>query len=410
MRSEVYSKEAMNYEQNYRRLISGQSSSFGTSILRFLLTMAAIGYSLTVRLRNFMYAKGLLKVHYVEATILCVGNITVGGTGKTPLVVWICNLINQNSKLKTQNCKCAILTRGYKARAQENKDFKDEIAIFAERCPEAEVIVNPDRVAGAAEAIDKYAAKVLIMDDGFQHRRLARDLDIVAIDATQPFGYGKMLPAGLLRESVSSLKRVGAVVITRCDQVSETQLSELEQRLRATNPDIIIAKSIHAAVSVKYQDASIIPAKAGIQKDSKKMASCLRRARPALDTGNDNVEQLKGKKVFAFCGIGNPDAFLNTIKNLGAKLAGSKAYDDHYHYTDACLTEISEQAKELGADLILTTQKDWTKVISNFKSQISDFKLPLPFAYLAIEIKFLTGEDKLTNLIEDTLAGKITQK
>jgi len=109
-----------------------------------------------------------------------------------------------------------------------------------------------------------------------------------------------------------------------------------------------------------------------------------------------SIEQLKGKKVFSFCGIGNPDAFLNTIKNLGAELAGSKIYDDHYHYTDTSLAEISEQAKELGADLILTTQKDWTKVVSNFKS-------PLPFAYLAIEIKFLAGEDKLTALINDTL-------
>jgi len=389
-------------QQNYCKLISGQSSGFGASILRFLLGIAAIGYSFVVRLRNFLYSKGWLKVHRVDAVVICVGNITTGGTGKTPLVVWLCNLIAKNPKLKTQNCKCAILTRGYKARAQENTDFKDEIAILAERCPEAEVIVNPDRLAGATEAIKKYAAKVLIMDDGFQHRRLARDLDIVAIDATQPFGYGKLLPAGMLREPVSSLKRAGAAVITRCDQIADAQLSELEQKLRAIKSDIIIAKSIHAAVSVKYPEPSVIPAKAGIQKGSKIMDSCLR--------WNDNIEQLKGKKIFAFCGIGNPDAFLNTIKNLGAEIAGSKIYDDHYHYTDACLTEISEQAEELGADLILTTQKDWTKVISNFKSQISNFKSPLPFAYLAIEIKFLSGEDKLRALINDTLAGKITQK
>jgi tetraacyldisaccharide 4'-kinase len=397
-------------EQIYCKLISGQSSGFGASILRFLLGIAAIGYSFVVRLRNFLYSKGWLKVHHVDVAVICVGNITVGGTGKTPLVVWLCNLIAQNPKLKTQNCKCAILTRGYKARAQENRDFKDEIAILAESCPEAEVIVNPDRVAGAAEAIDKYAAKVLIMDDGFQHRRLARDLDIAAIDATQPFGYGKMLPDGLLREPVSSLNRAGAVVITRCDQVTEAQLSELEQKLRAINPDMIIAKSIHAAVSIKYPEPSVILAQAGIQKDGEAMDSCLRRARSVLDTRNDNIEQLKGKKIFAFCGIGNPDAFLNTIKNLGAELAGSKIYDDHYHYTDDCLTEISEQAEELGADLILTTQKDWTKVISNPEFQISESKSPLPFAYLAIEIKFLAGEDKLTALIKDTLAGKIRQK
>ena len=389
-------------QQNYCKLISGQNNGLFPQLLRCILGLPAIGFSFIVRLRNLLYSKGLLKVHHVDAAVLCVGNITTGGTGKTPLVVWLCNLITQNPELKTQNCKCAILTRGYKARAKENADFKDEIAILAESCPEAEVIVNPDRFTGAAEAIGKYAAKVLIMDDGFQHRRLARNLDIIAIDAIQPFGYGKMLPAGLLREPVSSLKRAGAVVITRCDQIDGAELNKLEKKLRAINPDMVIARSIHAPVSVKYPEPPVIPAKAGIQKDNKKMDSCLRR--------NDNIEQLKGKKVFAFCGIGNPDAFLDTIKNLGSELAGSKIYDDHYHYTDACLTEISEQAKELGADLILTTQKDWTKVIPNFKSQISDFKLPLPFAYLAIEIKFLAGEDKLTALIKDTLADKIHRK
>jgi tetraacyldisaccharide 4'-kinase len=381
MRSEVYSKDTMNYEQNYRRIISGQSKGIGASIMRFLLTIAAIGYSLTVRLRNFLYSKGLLKVHHVDAAVLCIGNITVGGTGKTPLVVWLYNLITQNTKLKTQNYKCAILTRGYKARTQGNKYFKDEIAILAESCRDAKVIVNPDRVAGATEAIDKYAAKVLIMDDGFQHHRLARDLDIVAIDATQPFGYGKMLPAGFLREPVSSLKRTGAVVITRCNQANEAQLSELEQKLRTVKPDMKIARSIHAPVY-------------------------------AISTKNHkiSIEELKGKKIYAFCGIGNPDAFFRTITDIGAELVGSKAFDDHYHYTDTRLAEISEQAKELGADLILTTQKDWTKVISNTEFKILESKTHPPFAYLAIEIKFLAGLDKLTALIEDTLAGKILQK
>jgi tetraacyldisaccharide 4'-kinase len=381
-------------QQTYRKLISGQSSGFGATALRFLLAIAAIGYSLVVRLRNFLYSKGLLKVHHVDAAVLCVGNITTGGTGKTPLVVWLCNLMGQNYK-------CVILSRGYKARTQQSKNFKDEIAILAESCPNAKVIVNPDRVAGASEAIDKYDANVLIMDDGFQHRRLARNLDIVAIDATQPFGYGKMLPAGLLREPVASLKRAGAVVITRCDQVTEAKLGELELKLQATNPEMVIARSIHAAMSVKYPESTVIPAKAGIQKNNKTMDSCLHR--------NDNIGELKGKKVFAFCGIGNPDAFLNTVKNLGAKVVSSKIYDDHYHYTDACLGEISEQAKELEADLILTTQKDWTKLISKLESRNWASQSHPPFAYLAIEIQFLTGEDKLTALIQDTLASTIPQ-
>ena len=144
---------------------------------------------------------------------------------------------------------------------------------------------------------------------------------------------------------------------------------------------MVIAKSIHAPVYAKSKDNEEI-----------------------------SIEQLKDKKVFAFCGIGNPDAFLNTIKDIGAELAGSTVFDDHYHYTDVCLTEIAERAKELGADLILTTQKDWTKVFSKLESRNSVSQSYPPFAYLAIEIKFQAGEDKLTALIKETLAGKIPQK
>ncbi|MHC4639007.1 MAG: tetraacyldisaccharide 4'-kinase [Planctomycetota bacterium] len=366
----------MNYEQSYRKLISGQKAGSVATLLRLLLCIAAAGYSIAIRLRNFLYSKEWLKVHRVDAAVISIGNITVGGTGKTPLVVWLCNQLAQNSQLKTQNYNCAILTRGYKSKAQETQNGKDEVAVLAESCPGAEVVVNPDRVAGAAEAISKFGAKVLIMDDGFQHRRLARDLDIVTIDATLPFGYGKMFPAGLLREPVASLMRADAVVMTRCDQINETELSELERKLRAINPDMIVARSIHAPVCAKSTDNQVI-----------------------------RVERLEGKKIFAFCGIGNPDAFFNTIRALRCELTGSKVYDDHYHYTDGCLADIYEQAERLKADLILTTQKDWTKI-----PRTASVRKDIQLAYLAIEIKFLAGQDKLTGLIEDTLAGKISKK
>ncbi|MHC4118134.1 MAG: tetraacyldisaccharide 4'-kinase [Planctomycetota bacterium] len=365
----------MNYEQSYRKLISGQSSGLGARLLKAFLAVASIGYSLVVRLRNCLYSKGWLRTHRVDAAVICIGNLTVGGTGKTPLVVWLSKQIRPDSKY-------AILTRGYKSTRDskpKTQNFIDEPAMLAESCGGAEVIVNPDRVAGAARAIDKFDAKVLIMDDGFQHRRLARDLDIVAIDATRPFGYGKLLPAGLLREPAASLKRAGAVVITRCDQVSETHLKALEEKLRAINPELVIAKSIHAAVSARKTDNEEV-----------------------------GIGQLKDKKIFTFCGIGNPDAFLNTVKALGSEVAGSIVYDDHHHYTDACLTDIRKQAQEAGANLVLTTQKDWTKVISDLRLAIGDLESSVPFAYLAIEIRFVAGQDKLTALIQDTLAGRIS--
>ena len=367
-------------QKDYRRLISGQSSGAGAAVLRFFLGAVAAGYSIIIRLRNFLYSTGLLKTQRADVPVISVGNITAGGTGKTPLVVWLYSKITENLKLKTQNYKCAILTRGYKATKNlklKTQNYLDEPAILAESCPDAKVIINPDRVAAAAEAVDKFGAKVLIMDDGFQHRRLARDLDIVTVDATCPFGYNKMLPAGLLREPLSALTRADAVVITRCDQTGEAELARLEEKLKQVNPNMIIAKSIHKPVCAKSPDGK--------------------------ETG---IEELKDKKMFAFCGIGNPDAFLETVRRLGAELVGSKIYNDHYHYTDNDIADIHKQAKNLEADLILTTQKDW------FSTQyaIRSTQYEIPFAYLAIELIFTAGEDKITQLIEKTLAGKIVSR
>ena len=358
-------------QNDFHKLISGEKTGFGAAILRLLLGLAAAGYSIVVQIRNFLYSNGWLKAHRAEAAVLSIGNITTGGTGKTPLVIWLCKRIISNSRFHIS--KCAILTRGYKTGAKETENFTDEPAIFAESCPEVKVIVNPDRVAGAEEAAIKFGTKVLIMDDGFQHLRLAKDLDIVAIDATLPFGYGRILPAGLLREPVSSLKRAGAVVITRCDQITKNELSELEEKLRLINPDMVISQSMHTPAYVK-----------------------------SIDNKEINIEELKGKKIFAFCGIGNPGSFLNTITTTGAGLVGSKIFNDHHHYTEACIADIYEQAERLKADLILTTQKDQNKITRRASS-----KTEIPLAYIGIEIKFLSGEEKLWGLIEKTLAGKM---
>jgi len=360
-------------QQAYRNLISDRSTGLSAAILRFFLATFALIYSTVVWLRNFLYSKRWLKIYRANARVFSVGNITTGGTGKTPLVIWLCKFLQQ------KEFQCAVLTRGYKTHAEKRASSiehqasrTDEPAILTESCPQAKVIINPNRVEAAVEAVNKFGAKMLIMDDGFQHRRLYRDLDIVTIDVTCPFGYGKVLPAGLLREPVVSLKRADAAVLTRCDQIPESKLSQIEKKLQLINPDMIIAKSIHNPICAK----SI--------------------------TGEEiTIEQLRSRKIFAFCGIGNPDAFLNTITELGATLVGSKIYNDHYHYTDSDIDDIYEQANRLEADLILSTLKDHTQ------HAIRNTQYEIPFAYLAVELKFLTGEDKLKELIEDALAGKI---
>jgi tetraacyldisaccharide 4'-kinase len=353
-------------QQSYRRLISGQSRGFVAGLLRACLRVLSWFYLIVIMLRNLLYSKGWVKAHKANAVVISVGNITTGGTGKTPLVIWLCNL------LQDKGVRCAILTRGYKLKKSR---LYDEPAILTKSCPDAKVVVNRDRVAGASQAINKFDAEALVMDDGFQHRRLNRDLDIVTIDAMRPFGYEKLLPAGLLREPVVGLKRADAVVITRCDQIDAAELAALQQKIRAADANIVIAHAVHAPVCVKSVEHKQI-----------------------------TIEQIKQRNVFAFCGIGNPDAFWGTLSKLGLNLVGSRVYNDHYHYTEDSLTDICEEARYLGANIILTTEKDWTK--TGLLMPTDDIVL----AYLVVGLEFLTGEDQIRDLIENALAGRFEDK
>jgi tetraacyldisaccharide 4'-kinase len=349
-------------QQQYRKLISGQSRGIAAGVTRLLLRLISAGYNCGIAIRNISYDKGWFEVHDTEATIVSIGNITSGGTGKTPLVIWLCN------QLAKRGLPTAILTRGYKLKKTR---LSDEPAVLAASCPNTRVVVNPDRVAGADEAEKKFGAKVLIMDDGFQHRRLRRHVDILTIDAMRPFGYGRILPAGLLRESLSSIRRAHAAVITRCDQVNGAELTQLEEKLKAQNPDLLIAHAVHKPICAK-----------------------------SLEHKEISLEELKERSIFTFCGIGNPDAFAGTLIKLGIKPIGSKIFNDHHRYGDDCMSDIYEEARYLGADLILTTQKDWTKTA--LKKPESDILM----AQLIVELQFVSGESDVLSLVEEAI-GKM---
>jgi tetraacyldisaccharide 4'-kinase len=362
--------------QNYfHNLVSGRSAGLFATLLRQFLRLASVFYAAAVGLRNFCYSNGLLKTYWLTTQgltpshkpentlpVISVGNLTVGGTGKTPLVLWLYTFLHR------KNLKVAILTRGYKT----IDPLSDEPATLAKNCPNATVIVDPDRLRAAAKAVGKHNAQVLVLDDGFQHRRLARDLDIVTIDATLPFGYEKILPAGLLREPVAAMKRAQAAVVTRADLLPEYRITKLENALRQINPNMIIARAIHAPL-------------------------CAR----ALGNRHISLEHLKPMKIFAFCGIGNPDAFYASIRKLGLNLVGSSTFADHHRYTSGDLARIFEQARELHADLVLTTEKDWTK------TALLASGVDVTFACLVVELKFTAAEDKISLLIDNTLASKI---
>jgi tetraacyldisaccharide 4'-kinase len=301
-----------------------------------------------------MYRSGLKKRDRAEIPVICVGNITTGGTGKTPMVCWVVDCLRQAGR------NPAILTRGYKSR--EGKS--EEAELLRSLCG-VEVIVNPDRVKGAHEAVQT-GADVIVMDDGFQHLRLARDLDIVLIDATAPFGGRACLPAGRLREPLSGLRRARILVITRSDQVGESEIDEITRRLSTAAPDAMTALAMHEPVRLVGPDGEGLP-----------------------------PSSLEGRKAFLFCGLGNPEAFFRTAGSLGADIVGSTSLPDHAHYTPPVVESLNESAKQVGAQIVLTTSKDAVKI------DAKDFDLPLHV--LDVRIKITRGEDQVRELIFSTV-------
>jgi tetraacyldisaccharide 4'-kinase len=304
-----------------------------------------------------------MRSHKANAAVISVGNITAGGTGKTPLVIWLCNYLSEKS------LSCAILTRGYKSTPGK---LTDEPAILAKSCPDARVVINADRVAGAQKATLEKAFDVLVMDDGFQHRKLGRDLDILTIDATCPFGFGHLLPAGLLREPAKNIKRSDIVVITRSNQVAGSVMDELEWTLKKIASEIPVAKTIFRH-----------PGAMGMKGQSMTM------------------NELRSGKVFVFCGIGNPDAFTGQLARCGMTVVGSRLYNDHHNYTSRDMKDIYEEAKYLGADTVVTTQKDWVKAALLIKD-VDD----ITFVYLKLELEFIAGYDKMEELLMKTCPHK----
>jgi tetraacyldisaccharide 4'-kinase len=226
--------------------------------------------------------------------------------------------------------RVAVLSRGYGADRGPN----DEALVLEENLPDVPHLQGADRVALAGVAVEELEAELLILDDGFQHRRLARDLDLVLLDATNPWGYGSIFPRGLLREPPSSLRRADAVLLTRCDQVTESDVSRLASDVRDRAPGRPVVETAHAPVAwVQHGHPDRPP------------------------------EALHGRPVAAFCGLGNPDAFRHTLRAIGADPAYFRTYPDHHAYTRADVDDLRAWARRQPADAVLaTTQKDLVKL------------------------------------------------
>lgn len=311
-------------EVEYLRVISGQRQDWCARLLYLpCLRCLSLLYRVGVGVRNRMFDWRLRTVRTVAVPVVSLGNLTTGGTGKTPFVAWL------TQWFQNRGTQVALLSRGYRALPGE---VNDEKLMLDRLCPGVPHYQNPNRCASAEKAVHE-GAQVLILDDGFQHRKLGRTLDLVLVDAVCPWGHGYLLPRGLMREPPASLRRADFVILTRVDQCPDAELAQLNQELIKYVPPDRIA-------SATFQPQSLIN---------------VANERLSLDS-------VRGKRVWAFCAIGNPAGFRLTLEQTGFDVAGLQIFADHHHYTHEEIQEIGNRARQANIDLILTTCKDLVKV------------------------------------------------
>jgi len=321
--------------------------------------------------RNLLYDAGLLQTNKVPVPIICVGNLTVGGTGKTPMVSWLTNYFSRQGK------KVAILTRGYKRRdsqkplillpGEENQhgvnELGDEAAMLHARHPHAALVLDVDRSRGARTICSCWSPDIIIMDDGFQHRRLQRNLNIIMVDSQRLFGNGFLLPAGSLREPISALQRADLVIFNKFDAHDPLFANKCRRVFDFISPEKLFTAS--------YQLKSLY----NLNRPSRRF----------------RIDQLQAKKVLAFAGIANPDYFFHQLKNLGIKLQDSLPFADHISYDLKSLQKISRLADN--CQFAVTTAKDAVKIAKIPEVQhllppllVADVKLQLDLQHRFIEL------------------------
>jgi tetraacyldisaccharide 4'-kinase len=314
-----------------------QSFNFRNRYLRFLFLPFTSIYYILITVRNKCYNKNIFKSHKFPVPVISTGNITTGGTGKTPFTIYLAG------KLKSRYQKIAVVSRGYhrkskglivvsdgKGNTGSVEQCGDEPVLIAKKLPDAVVIVSENRVKGVARAVNDFSCDLVLLDDAFQHRRIYRDCDIVLINKKAPLFSDFMIPAGNLREPLSQLKRADVIIFTNADNNIENDDSNLLNKYYSG-----------PVFTCRYSTESYI----GMKSDEKY-----------------SIEDLKGKPVIAFCGIAEPQLFKQLLLKQGIEIKDMHIFPDHYSYTESDIEKISNKAGELKCDFVITTEKDLVKV------------------------------------------------
>ncbi len=339
----------------------------------FFFQPLSLLWELVYKIRRFFYEYGLLRRSYFKVPVICVGNITFGGTGKTPFIIWLSDFLNKESLVP------AVLTRGYKGGLEKSSgvirsgesfrtnpvDYGDEPLLISRSMKKGSVIVGRNRSANLRKYFDELKPDVVLLDDGFQHLKLFRSFNIVLFDALLPLSRYKVAPMGYLREGLSALKDADAIVISRCDQVSEERIQALLDFLsRYHHPNIPIAL-------IRYTPIGIFNS----------------YYKQVMD-----LESLKGQKVIAVAAIASPESFFKLLVSLGSEVIETVSFPDHHFFSTEDVNDLLLKASSHDA-IIMTSEKDMVKLrrISQDSRIFS----------LNVEIDFMQGEEELTQKIKE---------
>lgn len=350
--------------------ITKRQRSVLAALLRSLLIPFYMLYGVVIWMRNFCYTSGIIKQKQLPCPVISVGNIVAGGTGKTPAVIAIAKLLQKNSY------KVGVVLRGYKGKSNRGITFVsdgekllctrsecgDEADMLARHLTNIPVAVGKKRYLTGKAIIERFACDVLILDDGFQHRQLSRDLDILTVDATQPYGTGKMLPIGTLREPKASIQRADLILLTRTDNPN-IDIAKIRAELNRIAPNTPILESVHEPTSLY-----------------------------SLNQQGENMslrveDYLKNKRILAVCGIGNPQAFVSTLRKYNPETVELYAFTDHHVYTVSDLENIRQRMNQYKSEYIAITQKDEQKIAS--------LSPDLPIVVVGIELVITDGIEVL---------------
>lgn len=339
----------------FRRLAEGYEDGFGAKLLQPVLGLASGLYGTAAGMRRGFYESGIFKAEKLPYPVISVGNVTWGGTGKTPLVEYVARRIAERQKT------ALVLTRGY---------GKDEDEQYRQHLSKAVVGVGQNRLAVAKAITQKQRVDAAVLDDGLQHLKIKRDFEIVNVNALNPFGNGSLLPRGILRESVTVIKKAHAVVIMHSDLIPKKDLDALKEKLRKLSPEAIL-------VEAYLEPLFFYRAK--------------KRARFP-------VNKLLNQKVTTFSGVGCPHSFRVLLTKIKVKPIRNFEFGDHHPFTEKELKEVKEVSDSAYAEEIITTEKDFYRS----PELISEVLNPL---VLATRLRIHSGEEEFNRRLMKTLEG-----